>query len=73
MRTHSFQFVEDDYECDAVKRQSPELAKYKKQYETAKTQAEKDDINLSTGRIVIILESIQATEPACYEYVSRRM
>jgi hypothetical protein len=69
MRTSYFQFNDENYECDVIKRESPDLIKLKEQYDATKTQAEKDEINRQTGRMVIILQSMQATSPVCYEYL----
>jgi hypothetical protein len=69
MRTSHFQFNDENYECDVIKREHPDIIKLKEQYDATKTQAEKDEINRQTGRMVIILQSIQATSPVCYEYL----
>jgi hypothetical protein len=72
MRTYNYQFDDHNYECDAIKRENSDLIKFKKEYQAAKTEAEKRDINIRTGKVVEAMQSIQATTPACYEYVRVR-
>jgi hypothetical protein len=67
MRTYNYQFNDDNHECDDIMRRNPGIIRLKKEYDAAQTQEEKDKINRRTGEIVIALNSLQASTPACYE------
>jgi hypothetical protein len=66
MKAHDYAFTEDGSECEAFLKKNPAFIGYMRQYDDAKTEAERREADINIARTVIAVENLQKTRPECY-------